>query len=136
MENNKSKKKMHKKVKDREHLQNTKITSERCKKIRKFLKRQCVQTGQDLGHLLGQSLSRCEVQRFLKAWTCMKTSHPINTTLQVAQIVQHQCEHKTLDNNVPVALLPTDPKVEIKVEAYDEESQIEKVKQAGTFIVR
>ena len=128
MENKKPKKKMRKKVKCLEHSKNAKITIERCKKIRKFLKRQCAQTGQDLAHLLGQSLSRCEVRFFSMD---KYENSLISTILQVAQIVQHQCEQKTLDNDIPVGLVSTEPKVEIKVEAHDEENHCEMVSKLG-----
>ena len=44
------------------HLKQTKMKSERVKKIRNILKRQCAQTGRDLADILSQSLSRHEVK--------------------------------------------------------------------------
>ena len=40
----------------------TKIKSQKCRKIRKFLKRQCDQMGRGLADVLSQSLSRREVR--------------------------------------------------------------------------
>ena len=105
-----------------DHLRHTKIKSERCQKIRRFLKRQSAQTGRDLEDILSQSLSRHEV----------KFPNNLNLRifldifiLQVAKIIQLQSQHVSPENYVPSGLVsPPQETVEVKEEPQDEDNQV------------